>query len=159
MEIKKEGSRNDDSYVEEKKTFSVTRVYLKDLSLEQPNSPLVFLEKENPIVEVDLKVRKDKVLDNMYECVLTAVVRAIINEKILFLIEGSQAALIEVSDHKDIDVLLSVNLPNFLLPYLRVNIADLISRSGLPPFHLADFNFYELYADYLKQSQDHSSDL
>ena len=36
--------------------FQVQRVYLKDASLEMPNAPGIFLETENPKVDVQLEV-------------------------------------------------------------------------------------------------------
>jgi preprotein translocase subunit SecB len=36
--------------------------------------------------------------------------------------------------------------PGIIYPYLRSNIADLITRTGLPPVHLAEINFEAFYS-------------
>lgn len=131
--------------------FRVNRIYLKDLSLEQPNSQRFFVDSVTPEVGVELKTYSDRLADRIYESVLTATVKATVEDQVLFLIEGSQAALIELFINKDAEIVLNVDVPNLLLPYLRVNLADLISRSGFPPIHLANVNFYELYKNYVAE--------
>lgn len=135
-------------------SFHVNKIYLKDLSLEQPNSPKIFLETAVPEVSIDLKTSKVKLSDDLYECVLIATIQAMVNQQVLFLIEGSQAALINFSANSgfNLDEVLNVDVPALLLPYLRVNLADLLSRSGFPPVHLSDINFYELYKNHLDYS-------
>ncbi len=123
--------------------FQIQRVYLKDLSLEQPNSPSIFLEQEAPGIEVSLDVGSEKLVDGIYEANVTVTVTAKIGEKVAFLVEGKQAGIFELRNipEDQIPFLLGIACPNIVYPYLRSNIADAITRAGFPPIHLAEINF------------------
>ena len=123
--------------------FQIQRVYLKDLSLEQPNSPAIFLEQESPAIEVALDVGAEKLADGIFEATITATVTAKFKEKVAFLVEGKQAGIFEVRNipEEQLEPLLGIACPNIVYPYLRSNIADAITRAGFPPVHLAEINF------------------
>lgn len=127
--------------------FQIQRVYLKDLSLEQPNSPAIFLEQQAPAIEVSLDVGQEKLADGIYESTVTVTVTAKIGEKVAFLVEGKQAGIFEARNIPDdqIDPLLGIGCPNIIYPYLRSNIADAITRAGFPPIHLSEINFEAFY--------------
>ncbi len=127
--------------------FQIQRVYLKDVSLEQPNSPVIFLEQEAPSMEVGVSVSAEALADGIFESTVTVTLTAKIKDKVAFLIEGKQAGIFEARNipEEQLDPLLGIGCPNILFPYLRVNIADLITRSGFPPVHLADINFEAFY--------------
>ena len=127
--------------------FQIQRVYLKDLSLEQPNSPAIFLEQQAPAIEVSLDVGQEKLADGIYESTVTVTVTAKIGEKVAFLVEGKQAGIFEARNSPDdqIDPLLGIGCPNIIYPYLRSNIADAITRAGFPPIHLSEINFEAFY--------------
>ncbi|HZW72482.1 MAG TPA: protein-export chaperone SecB, partial [Caldimonas sp.] len=55
-------------------TLNIQRIYLKDLSLEQPNSPKILLEQGQPQVEINLGVGAEPIAEAMYEVTLTATV-------------------------------------------------------------------------------------
>ena len=46
--------------------FQIQRVYLKDLSLEQPNSPAILLEQEQPSVDIQLSVEAAPVAEGIF---------------------------------------------------------------------------------------------
>jgi preprotein translocase subunit SecB len=123
--------------------FQIQRVYLKDLSLEQPNSPAIFLEQESPAIEVALDVGAETLADGIFEATVTATVTAKIKDKVAFLVEGKQAGIFEVRNipEEQLEPLLGIACPNIVYPYLRSNIADAITRAGFPPVHLAEINF------------------
>lgn len=123
--------------------FQIQRVYLKDLSLEQPNSPAIFLEQEQPTMEVAVDVGAQPLAEGIFESTVTVTVTAKINDKIAFLVEGKQAGIFEVRNipEEQLDPLLGIGCPNIIYPYLRANIADAITRAGFPPVHLAEINF------------------
>src|SRR5450830_38332 len=56
--------------------FQIQRVYLKDLSLEQPNSPAIFLEQQAPAIEVSVDVGSEKLADGVFESTVTVTVTA-----------------------------------------------------------------------------------
>lgn len=123
--------------------FQIQRVYLKDMSLEQPNSPAIFLEQEAPNIEVAVDVGVDNLAEGIYESTVTITVTAKINDKVAFLVEGKQAGIFEARNipPEQIEALLGIGCPNIVYPYLRANIADAITRAGFPPVHLSEINF------------------
>ncbi|NMM26608.1 MAG: protein-export chaperone SecB [Glaciimonas sp.] len=127
--------------------FQIQRVYLKDLSLEQPNSPAIFLEQEAPNIEVAVDVGVDNLADGIFESTVTITVTAKINDKVAFLVEGKQAGIFEARNipPEQIEALLGIGCPNIVYPYLRANIADAITRAGFPPVHLSEINFEVFY--------------
>jgi preprotein translocase subunit SecB len=127
--------------------FQIQRVYLKDMSLEQPNSPAIFLEQEAPKLEVAVDVNAEALADGIFESTVTITLTAKIQDKVAFLVEGKQAGIFEVRNipEDQLDPLLGIGCPNILYPYLRANIADIITRAGFPPVHLAEINFEAYY--------------
>ena len=134
-------------------SFSLQRTYVKDLSLEMPNAPQIFLEQESPTVEVSINVGGQRLADTVYECSVTATVTTRIADKVLYLVEATQAGIFEAANIPDeqLDPLLGIVCPTMLYPYLRANIADAINRTSLPPLHLAEVNFQNLYEQRLAQ--------
>jgi len=127
--------------------FQVQRVYLKDASLEMPSAPLIFLENEGPKVDVQLEVSDAPVIEAMHEVVVRVTVTAKVKDKVLFLVEGKQAGIFEMRNipSEQRPAILGIVCPGIIYPYLRSNIADMISRTGLPPIHLAEINFEAFY--------------
>ena len=127
--------------------FNIQRIYLKDLSLEQPNSPAIFLEQEGPGMEVAIDIGAEKLADDIHEATITVTVTAKIRDKVAFLVECKQAGIFEVRNIPDdqMDPLLGIACPNILYPYLRSNIADMVTRAGFPPIHLNEINFEAFY--------------
>lgn len=124
-------------------TFNIQRVYLKDMSLEQPNSPGIFLEPEGPNIEVAIDIGSEVLAEGIYESSITVTVTAKIKDKVAFLVEGKQAGIFEVRNIPEGQLvpLLGIACPNILYPYLRSNIADMVTRAGFPPVHLSEINF------------------
>lgn len=127
--------------------FQLQRLYLKDASLEMPNAPQIFLESESPTVDVQLEVSDSKVIDNVHEVVVRVTVTAKFKDKVLFLVEGKQGGIFELRNlpADQMAPILGIVCPGIVYPYLRSNIADLISRTGLPAVHLAEINFEGFY--------------
>jgi preprotein translocase subunit SecB len=132
--------------------FQIQRIYLKDASLEQPNSPQVFLEQEAPNMEVAVDVGAEALADGIFESTVTITVTAKIKDKVAFLVEGKQAGIFEARNipADQLDPLLGIGCPNIVYPYLRANIADLITRAGFPPVHLSEINFEAFYQQRLQ---------
>jgi preprotein translocase subunit SecB len=149
--------------------FQLQRVYLKDASLELPHAPGIFLVPEAPQVDVQLEVTHEKVVDGIYEVTVrvTATARVKVKtqgkvqdkvqehaeDQVLFLVEAKQAGIFEMRGipNEQFDPIVGVVCPGIVYPYLRANIADLISRTGLPPIHLAEINFEAMYQQRLAQ--------
>jgi len=135
--------------------FQLQRVYLKDASLELPNAPHIFLEQDAPQVDVQLEVSHDSVIEGIVEVVVRTTVTAKVKDKVLFLTEAKQAGIFEMRNipQEQVDPILGIVCPGIVYPYLRANVADLITRTGLPPIHLAEINFESMYQQRLAQQQ------
>ncbi len=132
---------------EAKSAFNLQRVYLKDLSLETPNAPHIFLEQAAPTVEVNIGIGGQRLAETMFESTVTVTVTTKIEDKVLYLIEATQGGVFEIANipQEQFDPLLGIVCPTMLYPYLRANVADAITRTSLPPLHLTDVNFQNLY--------------
>lgn len=127
--------------------FQIQRVYLKDVSLEQPNSPEILMQQEQPSVDIQLGVETKPVVDGIFEVTVTATVHTKIEDKTVFMVEAKQAGIFEVRniDPEQIGSILGIACPQIVYPYLRGNVADVIQRAGFPPVHLAEINFQAMY--------------
>ena len=127
--------------------FQIQRVYLKEASLEQPNSPAILLEQEQPSVDIQLGVEAGQVAEGMYEVCVTATVTTKIKDKTMFLVEAKQAGIFEIRNlpQEQMGPIMGIACPQIVYPYLRGNVADLITRAGFPTVHLAELNFQAMY--------------
>ena len=135
--------------------FQIQRVYLKDVSLEQPNSPEILMEQEQPSVDIQLGVETKPVVEGIFEVTVTATVHTKIQDKTVFMVEAKQAGIFEVRniDPEQLGSILGIACPQIVYPYLRGNVADVIQRAGFPPVHLAEINFQAMYQ---QQAEDAS---
>ena len=133
--------------------FNIQRIYLKDASMAQPNSPQIFLEQDSPAVDINLGIEQTQLGEGVFEVALTGTVTAKIKDKTLFLVECKQAGIFEVSGFPadQVGPILGVNCPQMLFPYLRAQISDLVVRGGFPPVVLNEINFPAIYAAQLEQ--------
>lgn len=135
--------------------FQIQRVYLKDLSLEQPNSPAILLEQAQPQVDINLAVSAEPVGEGMFEVAVTATVTTRINDKTLFLVEAKQAAIFEIRNlpQDQLAPVIGIACPGIVYPYLRATVADVITRAGFPPVHLTEVNFQAMYEAQMQARQ------
>jgi preprotein translocase subunit SecB len=127
--------------------FNMDKIYVKDLSLEIPHAPHIFLERENPQIEVQLHTSAAQVDEGVFEVNVTATVTAKISEKVMFLIEAKQAGIFTVRNlpEAEMNPVLAVMCPNILFPYLREVVSDISVRAGFAPVMLNPINFDVLY--------------
>ncbi|MDH5708796.1 MAG: protein-export chaperone SecB [Hylemonella sp.] len=127
--------------------FQIQRIYLKESSLEQPNSPSILLSQEQPAVDIQLGVEASNVADGVYEVCVTATVQTKIQDKTVFLVEAKQAGIFEIRHlpEDQMGPVMGIACPQIVYPYLRGNVADLIQRAGFPPVHLSEINFQAMY--------------
>lgn len=139
--------------------FRIQRIYLKDLSLEQPNAPQILLVAADPQIEVELDIAVNPLSEEIFEVALIATLTAKVDSKVLFLVEATQAGIFEFTNipPQQIDPMLGITCPTILYPYLRSNIADIISRAGFQPIHLNEMNFHGMYEHRLMQAQAEAS--
>lgn len=134
--------------------FQIQRVYLKEASLEQPNSPAILLDQEQPSVDIQLGVEASPVAEGIFEVCVTATVQTKIQDKTVFLVEVKQAGIFEIRNlaQEQMGQIMGIACPQIVYPYLRGNVADLIQRGGFPPVHLSEINFQAMYEQQQNQA-------
>lgn len=132
--------------------FHIEKIYVKDLSVEVPNAPAIFLEREAPEIAVDLTTQSNMVAQDVYENTIKVTITAKLGEKTVFLIECAQAGLFRIAGlpQEQLSMALGIGCPNIIFPYARETISDVVLRAGFPPLQLAPFNFE---SEYLRQQQ------
>ena len=127
--------------------FQIQRMYLKDLSLEQPNSPQILLEQQQPQVDINLGVGAEQVADGIYEVTVTATVTTKVTDRVLFLVEAKQAGIFEIRNvpQDQMQGIISIVCPQMIYPYLRAIVSDVCTRAGFPPILLTEVNFQAMF--------------
>lgn len=144
--------------------FSIEKLYVKDLSLEVPNAPKIFLERDNPQVNVQLRTDGKPIDDGIFEVVLTITVSAKLpDERTLFMVEIAQAGIFQIRNipEGDLEPVMMIGCPNILFPYAREAVSDAVTRAGFQPVVLAPVNFEGLYQAQKQQASaaQHGSDI
>jgi preprotein translocase subunit SecB len=136
-------------------TFQIQRLYLKDVSLEQPNSPQVLLEQGQPQVEINLSLGAEPIGEAMYEVTVMATVTTKVNDKVLFLVEAKQAGIFEIRNlpEEQLKQVLGIACPSIVYPSLRAIVSDICTRAGFPPVVLSEVNFQAMYEAQQAQAQ------
>ena len=128
--------------------FSIERLFVKDLSLEVPNAPQIFLEQGEPEVDMRVSTNSEKLEDGYYNVDVTVTVTAKLNaERTMFLNEVTQSGIFRLENipEEDVQLLLGVACPHILFPYAREAISTSVTRAGFPPVLLAPINFEAMY--------------
>lgn len=139
-------------------TFQIEKIYVKDLSLELPNAPQVFMQTEQPQLEVQIASEASRVSEGIFEVTVGVTVTARAGERTVFLIEAVQAGLFQVVGVPDEEMgpLLGIGCPTILYPYARETVSDMVTRAGFPPVILAPVSFEAIYAQRTKGAGDES---
>jgi preprotein translocase subunit SecB len=127
--------------------FQIQRMYLKDLSLEQPNSPHILLEQQQPQVDINLAMAAGGISDGIFEVTVTATVTTKVADKVLFLVEAKQAGIFEIRNipQEQMQGILGMVCPQMIYPYLRAIVSDICTRAGFPPIMLTEVNFQAMF--------------
>jgi preprotein translocase subunit SecB len=136
--------------------FQIQRMYLKDLSLEQPNSPQILLEQSQPQVDINLGVSAEGVADGLYEVCVTATVTTKLKDRTLFLVEAKQAGIFEIRNvpQDQLQAIIGIACPQMVYPYLRAIVSDVCTRAGFPPVVLAEVNFQAMFEAQQQAAQE-----
>ncbi len=127
--------------------FNIQRVYLKEASLEQPNSPAILLEQAQPTVDIQLGIEAAQAAEGVYEVCVAATVTTKIGDRTVFLAECKQGGIFEIRNipEDQMGPIMGIACPQIVYPYLRASVSDLITRAGFPPVHLSEINFQSMY--------------
>ena len=139
--------------------FNIEKIYVKDLSLEIPNAPDVFLSGAQPKIDVALHHEGAAISEGMYHVVLTVTVTAKADEKTMFLVEVAQAGVFQIRNlpESDLEPFLATACPNILYPYARETVSDIVGRAGFPAVYLAPLNFDAIYLQRLQQAKEQAA--
>jgi preprotein translocase subunit SecB len=141
--------------VEEKNQpiFNLDKIYVKDISLEIPHAPKIFLSRDNPQIDIQLHTQGGSIEDGLFEVLVKATVTAKIGEKVMFLVEVEQAGIFQIRNvpTDELEPILAVMCPNILFPYLRETVSDVVVRGGFAPVLLNPINFDAIYQQQKQQ--------
>ena len=134
-------------------TFQIEKIYVKDLSLEIPNAPQVFLQNEQPQLEVQIDNGSEQFAEGAFEVTVSVTVTARVDDRTIFLAEAVQAGIFSIRGvpEADLEPLLAIGCPNIIYPYARETLSDMVTRGGFPPVLLAPVSFEALYAQRAQQ--------
>jgi preprotein translocase subunit SecB len=140
--------------------FNIEKLYVKDLSVEVPNAPAIFLEREAPQMDVNMSTESQALGDDVYQTHITVTVSAKIGDKTLFLVECTQAGIFRIQGvpQEQMPMVLGIGCPNIVFPYLRETVSDVVTRAGFPPLLLNPVNFESLFLQQQQaQQQQHAA--
>ncbi|SDH59056.1 MULTISPECIES: protein-export chaperone SecB [unclassified Nitrosomonas] len=140
---------------EQQPVFAIEKIYVKDLSLEIPNAPHIFLDREVPEINLQLSTQDACIEGDIYEVMLTITVTARVKEKTMFLVEAHQAGIFRIRNvpGNEINPVLGIVCPNILFPYLRETVSDIVTRAGFLPVILNPVNFEAIYHQKKQQAE------
>jgi preprotein translocase subunit SecB len=136
--------------------FNIEKIYVKDLSVEVPNAPAIFLERDAPQIDMQLNTQSSQVdaENGIYQTILTLTINAKIKDKAAFLVELQQAGIFRIQHipQEAMEPALGIGCPNILFPYAREAVSDAVLKAGFPPLVLQPVNFEALF---MQQQQAH----
>jgi preprotein translocase subunit SecB len=135
--------------------FNIEKLFVKDLSLEVPNAPAIYLEREAPQIDVNMSTESRALGEDLYHTSITVTVTSKIGDKVMFLVECTQAGIFRIQNvpQDQMAMVLSIGCPNIVFPYLRESVSDVIIRAGFPPLLLNPVNFEALFLQQQQQAQ------
>ena len=141
---------------QEEKTVEVQSIYIKDVSFEAPNSPMVFSEQKiQPETKINLSNTHNKLGENSYDVSLTIKVEASYGEKTMFIAEVEQSGVFIINNYgeEEIKSLIAVFCPSTLFPYAREILSSMVSKGGFPALNLQPISFESLYSQAKEEQQ------
>jgi preprotein translocase subunit SecB len=121
--------------------------YVKDLSVEVPNSPQVFQWQEQPRVDVQFNLMTNTVSEDVHEVVIKIEVSTRSDSGVQFMVDLSYAGLFGVRNIPEdaLGPFLLVEAPRLLFPFARQIIAEAVQNLGFPPVLLDPIDFASAY--------------
>ncbi|BDD88578.1 protein-export chaperone SecB [Desulfofustis limnaeus] len=142
----------------EKPILRLQKMYIKDLSFENPNAPEVFraTQKSEPNVELNLKMNNRKIGDDHWEVSLEINAKVVSKgeeDKVLFMLEVEHAGifLLKHIPEKHLAMILGVECPTMLFPFTRQVVSQAAVDGGFMPFLMEPINFLALFQNAQKE--------
>jgi preprotein translocase subunit SecB len=138
---------------QEQRHIGIQRIYLKDVSLETPNSPGIFQTDGTPDNNLNLNTGISQLAENVYEVVLSVTLTTKVGDKTAYLVEVQQAGIFLIQGFSDQErgPLLGAYCPNMLFPYAREAITDLVAKASFPQVVLQPINFDQLFVQHQQE--------
>ena len=135
--------------------FEIQKIYLKDVSLETPNSPMIFTQQWKPEINLQINTAASQLAENVHEVVITLTVTAKQDDKVAYLVEVQQAGIFGLQgfSKEQMGPMLGAYCPNVLFAYGREAVDSLVSKGGFPQLMLKPVNFDALYLQHVKAQQ------
>ncbi len=139
--------------------FRLQKLYIKDLSFENPNAPDVYLaQDQEPKVEVNLGLKNNKMENDHYEISLsvTATVTNAKDDKTLFIVEIEHCGIFVLKNipEEHLPMVLAVDCPTLMFPFTRQIMSQVSVDGGFVPFLMEPVNFMALYQNAQKQKKE-----
>jgi preprotein translocase subunit SecB len=121
----------------------IAKIYVKDLSFESPQAPLIFQKNWRPEIKIDAQIQHRMIQESLYEVVLLLTIEAHEGQSVGFIVEIEQAGLFEIAGASDQQKqhILNVFCPGTLFPYARQAVDQALNLGGFPPLMLAPVDF------------------
>jgi preprotein translocase subunit SecB len=144
----------------ENKAIKLLGVYIKDVSFEAPDGPVISLQTAGPKTDLNIKSSSSKKGEDRYEVLITLSIKAHLEDKTLFLVEIVQAGMFEIKgfEEKELSLILGTYALNQIFPFAREQVAKLVASGGFPPLLLQPINFDALYAKSQAQNNESSTE-
>jgi preprotein translocase subunit SecB len=128
--------------------------YIKDLSVENPNSPHSYSWEGQPQVDVQVNIKVDAISDEINEVMMSLSVKASVDEGVQFSVELDYGTLFGLRnvDAEQAHPFLFGEAPRLMFPFARRVIADAIRDTGFPSFVLEPIDFNALYMQQREQA-------
>ncbi len=140
---------------EQQPVFNIEKLFVKDLSVEVPGAPAIYLEREAPHMDVNMTSESQALGDDVYQSSITVTVSAKVGDKTMFLVECTQGGIFRIQNvpQDQMPMVLGIGCPNIVFPYLRETISDVVIRAGFPPLLLNPVNFEAMFLQQQAQQQ------
>ncbi|KAB2325560.1 protein-export chaperone SecB [Betaproteobacteria bacterium SCN1] len=144
---------------EQQPVFNIEKIYVQDLSVEVPNAPAIFLERDAPQMDVNMSTESKALGPDMFMTSITVTITAKVADKTMFLVECAQAGLFRIQNvpQEQMPMVLGIGCPNIVFPYLRETVSDVVVRAGFPPLLLNPVNFEALFMQQQQAQQQQAA--
>ncbi len=138
---------------QEMPVFNIEKIYIKDLSVEVPNAPSIFLERDQPQMDLQINTQSAPIEEGIYQCILSITISAKIKDKVAFMVELQQGGIFRIQNlpPEALEPALAIGCPNIIFPYAREAVSDAVLKAGFPPLMLQPVNFEVLYMQQQQQ--------
>ena len=145
---------------QESPILRMQKMYIKDFSFENPNSPEIFRANQNaePNVELNLQLNNKKVGEDHWEVALEINAKVVTKEddaRVRFILEIEHAAVFFLKNipEQHLPMVLGVECPTLLFPFTRQIISQISVDGGFMPFLMEPVNFMALFQNAQKNKE------